>query len=246
MKKNNTDFPAEGKPEFYFMKNEVLFEDNHFIAVNKLPSDIVQGDKTGDTPLSEIVKQFLKEKYNKPGDAYLGVPHRIDRPTSGVIVFAKTGKALSRMNKLFQEKEVRKKYWAIVGNKPPKTKDILNHNLVKNQKNNKSKVVSKQHKKSKEAKLEYKLLHSFNNYYLLEVNPFTGRHHQIRVQLSAIGCPIKGDVKYGFKRTNKDASIHLHAREIEFTHPVKNETLKITAPPPVHDALWKEALSQAG
>ena len=221
---------------------EVLYEDNHFIAVNKRPGDIVQGDKTGDKPLSEIVKEYIKVKYNKPGDVYLGVPQRIDRPVSGVIVFAKTSKALARLNKMFHDKEVKKTYWAIVKNKPHKNEDLLTHYLKKNDQKNKSIAYTTPYKDAKQAQLKFRILLKLNNYYLLEIDPLTGRHHQIRVQLSSMGCPIKGDVKYGFDRTNNDASIHLHARKIEFTHPVKGDKLTITANPP-NDVIWNDALT---
>lgn len=220
---------------------EVLYEDNHIIAVNKKSSDIVQGDKTGDTPLNEIVKAFLKEKYNKPGDVYLGTTHRIDRPVSGIVLFAKTSKALERLNKMFQDKEIQKTYWAIVKNKPEKEEGYLIHFLKKNEKTNKSTAYSKEVLDSKKSELTYKVIHQFNNYYLLEIKPLTGRHHQIRVQLSAINCPIKGDLKYGFNRSNPDASISLHARKIEFIHPVTKKPITIIAPPNLSDPLWKEA-----
>lgn len=220
---------------------EILYEDNHLIALNKRSGDIVQGDKTGDKPLSEIVKDYLKKKYNKEGEAYLGVPHRIDRPVSGVIVFAKTGKALTRLNKLFHDKQVKKTYWAVVKEKPPRKEDLLTHYLIKNHQKNKSLAYSAPYKDAKKAQLNYRLLYSLENYYLLEIDPLTGRHHQIRVQLSSMGCPIKGDVKYGFSRPNADASIHLHARKIEFEHPVKKENIRIVAKPP-NETLWNAAL----
>jgi len=220
---------------------EVLYEDNHIIAVNKKSSDIVQGDKTGDTPLNEIVKAFLKEKYNKPGDVYLGTIHRIDRPVSGVVLFAKTSKALERLNKMFKEKDVQKTYWAIVKNKPEQQEGHLVHYLKKNEKNNKSTAYIKEISEAKKSELNYKVIHQFNNYYLLEIKPLTGRHHQIRVQLSAINCPIKGDLKYGFNRSNPDSSISLHARKVEFIHPVSKEDITIIAPPNTTDPLWKEA-----
>ncbi|MGE0561994.1 MAG: RluA family pseudouridine synthase [Flavobacteriales bacterium] len=220
---------------------EVLYEDNHIIAVNKKSSDIVQGDKTGDTPLNEIVKAFLKEKYHKPGEVYLGTIHRIDRPVSGIVLFAKTSKALERLNKMFKEKDVQKTYWAIVKNKPENNTGNLVHYLKKNEKNNKSTAYTKEVVDSKKSELNYKVIHQFNNYYLLEIKPLTGRHHQIRVQLAAMNCPIKGDLKYGFNRSNPDASISLHARKIEFIHPVSKEPITIIAPPNVTDPLWKEA-----
>ncbi len=220
---------------------QVLFEDNHIIVVNKRPGDIVQGDKTGDKPLSEVVKSYLKEKYNKPGNVYLGVVHRLDRPTSGIVLFAKTSKALPRLNKLFQEKKAQKTYWAIVKNAPPKKSDTLVHFLKRNPKQNKSYAHIKEVPESKKAILEYRILKKLDNYFLLEVNLHTGRHHQIRSQLSAIGSPIKGDLKYGFDRSNKDASIHLHARELKFIHPVKKEEIHIIASPP-DEVLWNNCL----
>ena len=220
---------------------EVLYEDNHIIVVNKRPGDIVQGDKTGDKPLSEVVKSFLKEKYNKPGNVYLGVVHRLDRPTSGIVLFSKTSKALPRLNKLFQNKDAQKTYWAVVKNRPPKDKDKLVHYLKRNPKQNKSYAHIKEVPDSKKAILEYRLIKELDNYFLLEIDLQTGRHHQIRSQLSAINSPIKGDLKYGFDRSNKDASIHLHARELKFIHPVKNTPVHITAPPP-GDAIWSACL----
>ncbi len=216
---------------------EVLYEDNHIIVVNKRPGDIVQGDKTGDKPLSEVVKSFLKEKYNKPGNVYLGVVHRLDRPTSGIVLFSKTSKALPRLNKLFQKKDAEKTYWAVVKNRPPKDRDNLVHFLKRNPKQNKSYAHINEVPDSKKASLDYKLIKELDNYFLLEIDLHTGRHHQIRSQLSAIDCPIKGDLKYGFDRSNKDASIHLHARELKFVHPVKKKPIHITAPPP-SDPVW--------
>jgi len=216
---------------------QVLFEDNHIVVINKRAGDIVQGDKTGDIPLSDIAKAYIKDKYNKPGNVYLGVVHRLDRPTTGIVVFTRTSKALSRLNKLFADKEVDKTYWAIVKNKPSKVKDTLINWLKKNPKNNKSTAYNSETRDSKKAILHYEIIKSLNNYHLLEVNLETGRHHQIRCQLSNIGSPIKGDLKYGFNRSNKDASIHLHSRKIEFTHPVSKELISITAPTP-KDAIW--------
>ena len=216
---------------------EVLFEDNHLIVINKQSGDIVQGDKTGDTPLSDIVKEYIKDKYNKPGNVFLGVVHRLDRPTTGIIVFARTSKALERFNKMLRDKTVNKTYWAVVKNKPTKDNDTLIGFLRKNPKNNKSTSYSSEIKDSKKAVLHYKLIKSLNNYHLLEVDLETGRHHQIRCQLSAIGLPIKGDLKYGFDRSNKNASIHLHARKINFSHPVTKETISITAPTP-KEVIW--------
>ncbi len=215
----------------------VLFEDNHLIIVNKRPGDIVQGDKTGDTALSEIVKEYLKIKYNKPGNVYLGVVHRLDRPTSGIVVFAKTSKALSRMNKLFSEGKTQKTYWAVIKNPTPKESDTLVHWLVRNTKQNKSYAHAKEVPQSKKAILDYRLLKKLTTYFLLEIALKTGRHHQIRAQLSALGSPIKGDLKYGAERSNKDGSIHLHSRKLAFEHPVKKEWMEITAKPP-HDPVW--------
>lgn len=220
---------------------QVLYEDNHIIVVNKRPGDIVQGDKTGDKPLSEVVKAYLKEKYNKPGNVYLGVVHRLDRPTSGIVVFAKTSKALPRLNKLFKDKDAKKTYWAIVKNAPPKQEDTLVHFMKRNPKQNKSYAHNKEVPDAKKAILDYKNLKKLDNYFALEINLKTGRHHQIRSQLSAIGCPIKGDLKYGFDRSNKDSSIHLHSRQLQFIHPVKKELINIIAPPP-DDALWNNIL----
>lgn len=220
---------------------QVLYEDNHIIAINKKASDIVQGDKTGDEPLSEKVKAYLKHKYNKPGEVFTGVVHRLDRPVSGIVLFAKTGKALSRLNEMFRSKEVKKTYWAVVKNKPVKEKDLLIDYLIKDEAKNKSRAYKEERKGTLKSELEYNLIASISNYHLLEVNPHTGRHHQIRVQLSAIGSPIRGDLKYGFDRSNKDASIHLHARKVEFIHPVKQEPICIIANPP-NDTIWNEFL----
>lgn len=216
---------------------QVLFEDNHIIIVNKRAGDITQGDKTKDKPLSDIVKEYIKEKYNKPGNVYLGVVHRLDRPTSGVIIFARTSKALERLNKMLREKTIKKTYWAVVKNTPKKKENTLINYLKKNPKNNKSSVHSKEITESKKAILHYKVIQVLDNYSLLEVDLETGRHHQIRAQLSAIGSPIKGDLKYGFSRSNKDGSIHLHARKIAFTHPVSKEEITIIAPTP-NEVIW--------
>ncbi|TFG78618.1 MAG: RNA pseudouridine synthase [Flavobacteriales bacterium] len=215
----------------------VLYEDNHLIAINKRPGDIVQGDKTGDAPLSEVVKAFLKEKYDKPGNVYLGVAHRLDRPTSGIVIFAKTSKALPRLNRLFSEKEALKTYWAIVKKRPDKENDRLTHWLKRNPKQNKSYAYPNEIPESKKAILEYRVVKKLDRYFLLEIDLFTGRHHQIRAQLAAIGCPIKGDLKYGYDRSNKDGSIHLHARRLSFIHPVKKEPLDFIAAPP-KDPIW--------
>ena len=216
---------------------QILFEDNHLIIINKRPGDIVQGDKTGDTPLSEVVKEYIKDKYDKPGNVYLGVVHRLDRPTSGIVLFAKTSKALPRLNKLFKDKEAKKTYWAVVKNIPPQPEGTLVHYMKRNPKQNKSYAHIKEVHESKKAILDYRILKRLDNYYALEIDLHTGRHHQIRSQLSAIGCPVKGDLKYGFDRSNKDASIHLHARRLSFIHPVKNEELTIIAPVP-SDPIW--------
>lgn len=216
---------------------QILHEDNHIIVINKRVGDIVQGDKTGDKPLSEIVKEYIKDKYNKPGEVFLGVVHRLDRPTTGIVVFAKTSKALERLNKMFSERETNKTYWAVVKNKPPKNEDNLIHYLKRNEKNNTSKAHLKEVPESKKASLDYKIIKELNNYFALEINLHTGRHHQIRAQLQAIGCPIKGDLKYGFDRSNPDGGIHLHARKLAFTHPVSKEQIEIIAPTP-SDAIW--------
>ena len=217
----------------------VLFEDNHIIIVNKRAGDITQGDKTGDIPLSDVVKDFLKEKYQKEGNVFLGVVHRLDRPTSGVIIFAKTSKSLERLNKMLRDKKIQKTYWAVVKNHPEKEKDTLINFLKKNPINNKSAVYNTEVKNSKRAVLHYQLLKKLDNYSLLEIDLETGRHHQIRSQLASIGFPVKGDLKYGFPRSNKDASIHLHARKIDFQHPVSKELICITAPTP-EDVIWNE------
>lgn len=216
---------------------QVLFEDNHLIIVNKRPGDIVQGDKTGDLPLSEVVKKYIAMKYQKPGEVFLGVVHRLDRPTSGIVVFARTSKALARMNALFSERETQKTYWAVVKNKPPREADTLIHFLKRNPKQNKSYAYSKEVPDSKKAILHYKIIKELTHYSALEIALETGRHHQIRSQLATINCPIKGDLKYGFDRSNEDGSIHLHARKLTFIHPVKKEEVVITAPPP-KDVLW--------
>ena len=215
----------------------VVYEDNHIIVVNKTASEIVQGDKTGDTPLSETVKQYLKEKYNKPGNVFLGVTHRLDRPVSGLVVFAKTSKALSRLNDMFRNGEVKKTYWAIVRNRPQELEGELTNWLVRNEKQNKSYAYDKEVKDSKKAVLCYKTIGHSQNYHLLEVDLKTGRHHQIRGQLAKMGCPIKGDLKYGSPRSNPDGSICLHARRIAFVHPVSKESIEIEAPVPSGN-LW--------
>lgn len=216
---------------------QVLHEDNHIIVVNKRVGDIVQGDKTGDKPLSEVVKEYIKVKYNKPGEVFLGVVHRLDRPTTGIVVFARTSKALTRMNELFSNRETQKTYWAIVKNKPLNSEDKLVHFMKRNEKNNTSKAHLKEVSDSKLAILEYKIIATLQNYFALEINLHTGRHHQIRAQLSAIGSPIKGDLKYGFDRSNPDGGIHLHARKLVFVHPVTKENIQIIAPTP-NDVIW--------
>lgn len=220
---------------------QVLHEDNHVIVVNKRAGDIVQGDKTGDKPLSDVVKEYIKDKYNKPGNVFLGTVHRLDRPTTGIVIYARTSKALERLNKMLRDKTIKKTYWAIVQQQPKKATDTLTNYLKKNPKNNKSTAFTKEVEGSKKAILHYKTLKNLDNYSLLEVDLETGRHHQIRVQLSNIGSIIKGDLKYGAKRSNKDASIHLHARKIQFTHPVSKELIKITAPTP-SDPVWDACL----
>lgn len=216
----------------------VLYEDNHVIVVNKSASDIVQGDKTGDETLPDKIKEFLKEKYSKPGNVFCGVVHRLDRPTSGAVVFAKTSKALARLNEQFRDKSTRKIYWAVVEKEPIQKEGSLVHYLKKNEKQNKSYASDTEIKGSKKASLNYRLIAKSDKYFLLEIELHTGRHHQIRVQLSTIGCIIKGDVKYGARRSNPDGSIHLHARFLELYHPTTKELIKITAPVP-NEALWK-------
>tara|TARA_B100000674_G_C37789356_1_gene890982 strand:- start:24 stop:713 length:690 start_codon:yes stop_codon:yes gene_type:complete len=220
----------------------VLYEDNHLIAVKKEPGSIVQSDKTGDETLAEQVKAYIKRKYKKPGDVFLGIIHRLDRPVGGVIVFARTSKALTRMNELFREKKISKTYWAIVEEKPPIEDGQLVNWLKKNQDKNRSRAYDIEVKDSKKAELTYRLMGRSKHYYYIEVHPKTGRHHQIRVQLAHLGCKIKGDVKYGAKRTNKDGSIHLFARSLSFIHPVKKEKLIIRSNPPM-DPLWNEMIN---
>ncbi len=216
---------------------QILHEDNHIIAINKRVGDIVQGDKTGDIPLSEVVKEYIKEKYKKPGEVFLGVVHRLDRPTTGIVVFARTSKALTRLNEMFSNRETQKTYWAIVKNKPEKEQDTLVHFLKRNEKNNTSKAHTKEVAESKKASLDYKIIKKLDNYFALEINLHTGRHHQIRAQLAAIGSPIKGDLKYGFERSNTDGGIHLHARKLNFIHPVTKVTIELIAPTP-KDKIW--------
>lgn len=225
--------PLEGS------RGRLLYEDNHIIAVNKTSSEIVQGDKTGDKPISEFIKLYIKEKYNKPGDVFLGVTHRLDRPVSGVVLFARTSKALARLNEMFRNQEVEKTYWAIVQNRPKEPEGRLEHYLVRNEKQNKSYAYDAEKPNSKKATLSYKLIASSERYHLLEVKLETGRHHQIRCQLAAMGCPIKGDLKYGAPRSNPGGGISLHARSATFVHPVSKEKIHIEAPVPEEDNLWK-------
>lgn len=225
---------------------DILYEDNHLIVVNKGNSDLVQGDKTGDTTLADKLKAYIKVKYNKPGEVFLGVVHRLDRPTSGIVIYARTSKALERMSKLFHDREIDKTYWAIVKEQPKSEAGRLEHWLIKNSPKNKSFAYDAEKKDTKRAILSYKTLARLTNYSLLEVKLETGRHHQIRCQLAKIGSPIKGDLKYGFSRSNKDGGISLHARSIEFIHPVKKTNVKIVAKPPQSDGLWQtfmEAIS---
>jgi 23S rRNA pseudouridine1911/1915/1917 synthase len=216
---------------------QVLFEDNHIIIINKRAGDITQGDKTGDKPLSDVVKEYVKDKYNKPGNVFIGTVHRLDRPTSGIVIFARTSKALERLNKMLRDKTINKTYWALVKNTPKKESDTLIDFLKKDTKKNKSFVYKKEIEGSKKATLHYKTIKKLDNYSLLEIDLETGRHHQIRTQLSYIGSPIKGDLKYGFDRSNKDGSISLHARKIEFIHPVTKENVSLIAPTP-DDVIW--------
>ena len=224
-------------PSEIIESSQIVYEDNHLIIINKKSSEIVQGDKTGDMPLSEKVKNYLKQRDNKPGNVFCGVCHRLDRPVSGIVIFAKTSKALSRMNELFRDKTITKTYWAVVKNRPPQMKQRLTHYLIKNEQANKSKAFDIEKNGALKAELEYELLASISNYHLLQINLFTGRHHQIRAQLSAIGCSIKGDLKYGFDRSNPDGGIHLHARKLAFVHPVSKEKIEVVAPVP-SDSIW--------
>jgi 23S rRNA pseudouridine1911/1915/1917 synthase len=220
--------------------SQIVYEDNHLIIINKKASEIVQGDKTGDIPLSEKVKNFIKHRDNKPGNVFCGVCHRLDRPVSGIVIFAKTSKALSRMNELFRDKTIQKTYWAVVKNKPQKVSERLTHYLLKNEKNNTSKAFDFERNGALKAELSYTLIASISNYHLLEINLYTGRHHQIRAQLSAIGCPIKGDLKYGFDRSNQTPFIHLHSYKAEFIHPIKQEKISVTCNPNLDDKVWNE------
>ena len=223
---------------------QVLYEDNHIIIVNKESGEIVQGDKTGDVPLSDIVKQYIKEAYAKPGAVFLGVVHRLDRPVSGVVVFAKTSKALTRLNNMFRDGEIHKTYWALCSNRPEKIEGELDNWLVRNEKQNKSYVYDKEKPNAKRARLHYQVIGATDRYTLIEVHLMTGRHHQIRSQLAHIGCPIKGDLKYGAKRSNPDGSISLLARRVEFIHPVSKEKIIVEAPLP-NDNIWKGIVSDS-
>jgi len=219
------------------IEKDILYEDNHLIILNKKPSAIVQGDKTGDEPLSESLKQYLKIKHGKPGNVFMGVVHRLDRPVSGAVIFAKTSKALSRLTEMLKRGEIRKTYWAVVGNKPPMQSDMLIHFLSRNETKNKSFIHLHEKTGTQKAELSYTLIGQGDRYFLLEIQLLTGRHHQIRAQLAAIGCPVKGDLKYGYPRSNTGGFIHLHSRMIEFMHPVRKEPLRIIAGPP-KDKLW--------
>lgn len=219
-------------------ENQIVYEDNHIIIINKLAGELVQGDKTGDVPLSDKLKTFLKNRDLKPGNVFCGVIHRLDRPVSGLIIFAKTSKALSRFNELFREKKITKTYLAVVKNKPPKVSDTLIHYLIKNEKTNMSKAFATPVANALKAELDYELIASSDNYHLLKINLHTGRHHQIRCQLSSIGCPIKGDLKYGFNRTNEGGFIHLHSYKLEFVHPIKLVKILVSALPVTTDAVW--------
>ncbi len=221
-----------------FYKEQIVYEDNHIMVVNKLAGQIVQGDKTGDVPLPELIKAYIKQRDNKPGNVFCGVIHRIDRPVSGLVIFAKTSKALTRFNELIRERGIEKKYWAVVKNSPPKEKDKLTHYLIKHEKTNTSKAFDTPVNNALKAELEYELINKSDNYYLLKINLLTGRHHQIRCQLAKINCPIKGDLKYGFDRSNKGGFIHLHSYELQFTHPIKQEPVSVSSKPLSTDAVW--------
>jgi 23S rRNA pseudouridine1911/1915/1917 synthase len=219
---------------------EILYEDNHLIAVNKQVGEIVQADKSGDEPLVDRVKAYIKKKYDKPGEVFLGIPHRIDRPVSGVVLLARTGKALERLNRMFRERgEIEKTYWAVVGTLPPDDEATLVHYLSRDEEKNRVRAHTRPRGDAKEASLDYRVINHGQRYYLLEVKLHTGRHHQIRCQLAKIGCPVKGDLKYGFPRSNEGGGIHLHARSLAFAHPVRQEPLTIVAAPPLKDNLWR-------
>lgn len=219
-------------------EEQIVYEDNHILVINKLPSELVQADKTGDVALSEKIKQYIKIRDHKPGNVFCGVIHRLDRPVSGLVIFAKTSKALSRFNALFREKEIQKTYLAVVKNKPPQAAGTLEHYLLKNEKTNTSRAFAKPVAHALKASLDYQLIGQSDHYYLVKINLHTGRHHQIRAQLSAIGCPIKGDLKYGFPRNNEGGFIHLHSYGIELMHPIKKEKLNLQAWPLGNDPVW--------
>ncbi len=223
---------------------EVLYEDNHIIIVSKTVNEIVQGDKTGDATLMDSVKAYIKDKYNKPGEVFIGLPHRLDRPTSGIVVFARTSKALARLNEMFRNGDVKKTYWAITANKPPQEHGTLEDYIRKNEKLNKSFIVKKESKEAKRAVLNYNVIATSDRYFLLEIDLLTGRHHQIRCQLANIGCPVKGDLKYGYPRSNPDGGLSLHARRVKFVHPVSKIDIDITAPVP-DETLWNFFENQA-
>lgn len=225
------------KREIIPIKKRILFEDNHLIVINKLTSEIIQGDKTGDETLGDKVSEHIKTTYNKPGNVFLGIVHRLDRPTSGAVIFAKTSKALSRLNNMLRDGEIKKVYWAVSDSMPPAEKGVLEHYLIKNQKQNKSYAHKTEVKGSKRAKLTYTVISATDKYYLVSIELHTGRHHQIRAQLAAVGCRIKGDLKYGSPRSNPGGGIHLHARSLSFIHPVSKEQVDIIAPVP-KDVLW--------
>jgi 23S rRNA pseudouridine1911/1915/1917 synthase len=227
------------KTKEILLPEQIVYEDNHILIINKRPSEIVQGDKTGDMPLSEKVMNFIKVRDHKPGNVFCGVIHRLDRPVSGLVIFAKTSKALAKFNELFRMREISKTYLAVVKNKPVKEKDLLTHWMLKNEKTNTSKAFNKEIKHSLKAQLEYELIASSDNYHLLKINLLTGRHHQIRCQLAAIGSPIKGDIKYGFARTNEGGFIHLHSHQIDFLHPIKKEMVSVKAFPVTEDKVWR-------
>ena len=234
MKGSNINTPG---PTNCLSERNILFEDNHLIIINKLPSQIVQGDKTGDRPLSDLVKDYIKVKYEKSGEVFLGVVHRLDRPVSGAVIFARTSKSLTRINALIKNREISKTYWAVVKNRPQNESDTLVHFLRRDEVRNKSFLTGENTRNSQQASLTYKLIGSSENYYLLEIDLHTGRHHQIRAQLAGIGCPIKGDLKYGYPRSNSDGSIHLHARKLNFIHPVTQNEVSIVASAP-NDPVW--------